>query len=244
MKINEISKMSHITGKDWVPVYGDMPFKGIVRQSKPLPGMEQYRYIIRTNKDLENNASVIRIIAIDPKAKPSGHWKTREALGILSIKKHPWFTNAYQVEKIMVADEFQGKGIGKTLYSIVLKTLKLTLLAGGDQSHAGQRSWASLYSMPGVEVTGYGLLEDGVFEDLRPESLTLLLDAIVDAGANFIGKIKKWGNTYHIFQFPVQVAPDKILQIAIKNSKIDVYGSGNYPFSFVDTGLMATWIGK
>ena len=61
----------------------------------------------------------------------------------------------WQVESVVAAPEYKGRGIGKALYGIALTILKLTLEAGQTQTKHGQAMWIMLNSIPGVEVLGY-----------------------------------------------------------------------------------------
>jgi len=63
----------------------------------------------------------------------------------------------WQVESVVAAPEYKGRGIGKALYGIALTILKLTLEAGQTQTKHGQAMWIMLNSIPGVEVLGYAM---------------------------------------------------------------------------------------
>lgn len=243
MRLYEISRMDrrHYTGgKDWLPTYSNDVFDMKMRMAKPLPGGSGWYYFV------ENTDYFCRIKIVDPNIKID-NWGSRDAIGALDLKKVVWPTPAMRVDVITTHEDYRGMGVAKALYGIALSILKVTLLAGDSQTPGGRRNWVSLSNIPGVDVMGYGKLEDDVFDtagvDRREDALELITQAIVDVGADFIGTIKEYGEPYHIFVFPVTANPDQELQNAIDDAKFSVYG-GEYPYAFAETGLMAKWTGQ
>ena len=247
MRLSEITQISahdYEGGKMSLPTFNADLYAQTLRKSSPLPGGSGLRYTIETKEGLAD--TTIRLY--DPKVESSNEWGSVEIIGQLKIRKAHWPTPAYSVNTITVNEDYRGKGMAKALYGIVLTIMKATLLAGDMQTPGGQRNWASLSQIPGVEINGYGTLEDSVFEHegrqgINQEKLDMILDAIMELGGDFVGKYATWEETYHVFSFPVTVKPGAVLANAINDTKFSLYGNRQYPYAYGDTGLMAKWEG-
>jgi hypothetical protein len=241
MRLFEISTMSAMHyrgGKDELDWWSKESFAKLLKRSQPLAGTK-YRYVL--NKYSERGANFLSVTVLDPKALPGAEGRY-DPVGelVISTRPHTWLTKAYQVETITVNHDYRGQGVAKALYWTTMNLIKVPLLAGSSQTRGGQVNWASLHSMPGILVRGYGMLEDDVFENLDQQYLDQLIGAIMESGGEFIGKLRRWGSDYHVFMFDVAEDPNRVLQNAVKRSKIETYGKGPYPFSFAEIGLIAT----
>jgi len=248
MLINEIAPIhssNYTGGKDVLPTYNQVLFKKEVAKSRPLPGGSGIRYVV------EKNDEKIAITLLDPNPQTysSSMYGGIEAVGKLVLYRKKWPTpNAYDVSTITVNEDYRGRGMAKAMYGIALSIMKITLISGDSQTPGGQRNWASLSQIPGVAVSGYGTLEDNMFDHetrqgVDQNKLEMVIDAIMELGADFIGKYTAWGEPYHVFKFPVTVNPNKVLQNAIDDTKFSMYGNLRYPYAFGEIGLMATWHG-
>ena len=85
-------------------------------------------------------------------------------LTVDSLGKSFPIPGAVQVGSITVDEDYRGGGIAKALYGIVLTIMKRPLLAGSSQTPGGRRNWVSLSQVPGVQMKGYGSVDD---DDLR-----------------------------------------------------------------------------
>lgn len=182
---------------------------------------------------------------------------SEKVIGELTLLKEMDFPlkPAYQVSTITVNEDYQGQGIAKALYRIVLDMDKATLLAGSSQTAGGRRNWASLFNNPNVDVEGYVSVYDAEFEanttaepkELRKQykAIDKLIENLMHLGWDYIGSTGTHASTKkHAFAFPVTELPGakKELVNAIADSKIKVYTrhSENYESVF-QTGLMARW---
>ena len=140
---------------------------------------------------------------------------------------------AVQVYAITVDEEWQGQGIGKALYGIVLALQKKTLVAGAEQTPGGRRNWVSLAHIPGVDVRGYVKLSDKWFDSrgARATNMDRLLKDIMALGADHIGT----KNGEHFFSFPIVPGRNE-LEAPVANT-IRTYGA-----SALETGLFARWM--
>lgn len=244
MRLFEISTMPagmFRGGKNDLPWWSAEQFSKMLKKS--MPTSKGLRYVINRGIDNGSDGNVISLVIslIDPKMQPDKE-NRYEPVGELKLFNRPstWLTKAYEVNTITVAEEYRARGMAKLLYWIALTTTKVPLLAGNSQTRGGQYNWSSLYDSPGVNVRGYGILEDDVFDNLKDDALDKLITAIMESGGEFQGTMKRWSEQYHVFMFDVEVDPNRILQNAVKGSKIETYGKGPYPFSFAETGLIAT----
>lgn len=160
--------------------------------------------------------------------------KTRTtAIGKLALNKKRDFPikNLYQVSTITVDEDYRGQGIAKAMYGVVLSILKLTLLAGSQQTPGGRRSWMSLAQIPGVEVRGFVMLDE---RDLKQDNnIDTLMGKL---GGDYLGEV----GDLKMFAFDVvpgtgQLAP------AVKTQLNKLYYS-EYDLMY-ETGLFARWHG-
>jgi GNAT superfamily N-acetyltransferase len=194
---------------------------------KKLPGGSGYYYSVTR---LSGDEKSIRIW--DP-AKKEDHQKFGTIIGELLIKKEPDFPleNTYEVDYITVDEDYRNQDIAKSLYGIVLTILKVNLLAGDTQTPGGRRMWVSLSKIPGVEVVGWVMIEEG------HDKIKDIEDIIAQAGAFSIGSIREGD---HIFFFDVEPGSDgKEMVEKIKTKLSKVYGGLEYGKS----GLLAHWVG-
>jgi hypothetical protein len=139
--------------------------------------------------------------------------------------------NLYQVSTITVDEDYRGQGIAKAMYGVVLSILKLTLLAGSQQTPGGRRSWMSLAQIPGVEVRGFVMLDE---RDLKQDNnIDTLMGKL---GGDYLGEV----GDFKMFAFDVvpgtgQLAP------AVKTQLNNLYYR-EYDLMY-ETGLFARWHG-
>jgi len=241
-EIENLQSYQYTGGKDVLkhPRYTD-PRAVSQKNIKPLPGGSGLNYAtIDTGRFLE-----IRIL------DQSG----QEAVGQLKLMRVGFpINNAYQVSTVTVDEDYRGQGIAKALYGVALSILKITLLAGSQQTPGGKRNWMSLAQIPGVEVRGYVELENSDLkykklhkqknaDDLaRAKRRNAIVDKNIDIvmgrlGGDYLGDDED-GNM--IFAFDV-VPGTGSLTPAVKTELNKLY-YGEYDMMYV-TGLYAQWRG-
>jgi GNAT superfamily N-acetyltransferase len=207
----------------------------MLKQSKPVSRNSKLRYYTEQQLD----GQLIYII----------HPDVSHVLGYLSVFPRPSFplSQSYEVGLIAVHPEYQGQGIAKSLYGVVLSLFRYTLLSGMDQTAGGRRNWLSLSKIPGVEVRGYIPVNDKNFDTLTHEpesnlenrSFKDLLDSIMEMGGEYLGKghSRLYGTT-HYFAFDVVPGTGE-LESAVE-TKLKLYGIPK----LVNPGLFARWTGQ
>jgi ribosomal protein S18 acetylase RimI-like enzyme len=166
-------------------------------------------------------------------------------LSLSDLGKNFPLNGAVQVSTITVDENYQGIGLAKALYGIVLTIMKRPLLAGSSQTPGGRRNWMSLSQIPGVEMKGYFSLYDDDL-DANPYSNGTIYakraDQTIDVIMGQLGG-QHIGDTYnkrHYFAFDVQPNTTKQELKAYVDTKLSkVYGGYDS-----DTGLYAVWTGK
>ena len=158
----------------------------------------------------------------------------QEAVGQLKLMRVGFpINNAYQVSTVTVDEDYRGQGIAKSLYGVALSILKITLIAGSQQTPGGKRNWMSLAQIPGVEVRGYVELDNN---DINKEKN---VDTVMgQLGGDYLGEDED-GNM--IFAFDV-VPGTGSLTPAVK-TKLNKLYYGEYDMLYV-TGLYARWAGQ
>jgi len=234
--ISEIHTLKHDDFKGGVNflTMGDEKVKYLLEpgNSKPLPGGSGFRYIIETS--YYSNGKIIRII------DPLFTKRTKSAIAKLVIVPYPNFpiANAYKVDAITTHEKYRGQNLAKALYGLVLLPppvgLGGVLLAGLDQTPGGQRNWLSLAKIPGVDVTGYLLIDN---RSLGEKALDEILGKM---GAVYFGRSgQSIGGAFekYYFEFPITVGNQKLINL-IKTKNFSVYD----PVKAI-TGLMARYLG-
>lgn len=224
IEITEIVKLppSGFSAKrrDFVSVDNKM-----LRSSLPVSENSRLRY----HREPQLDGQVISII--DPEIP--------HVLGYMSI--FPMFTfpmpRTFNVGLIAVHPDYQGKGIAKALYGVVLSILKFTLIAGSDQTPGGRRNWLSLSQIPGVEVRGYVPVSDDNF-DQSSKQFDDLIDSVMAMGGEYLGRGKSRYGTVHYFAFDVVPGTGE-LEAAVK-TKLKLYGIPK----LANPGLYAVWTGS
>jgi hypothetical protein len=139
----------------------------------------------------------------------------------------------------VVDPAYRNAGIGKSMYGVFLSILKQTLVAGGDQTEGGRRSWLSLANIPGVEVRGYIPISDSYFSDedrttLEKKKIQRLVDNIMNMGGEYMGRSKN----AHYFAFDVVPGTGELEPVVKKELKLYGY------HDFTNPGLYAVWTGN
>ena len=217
------------------------PRKVSRKNIKPLPGGSGLNYATI------DNGRLLEIRILDQSGQ--------EAIGQLKLLRVSFpIDNAYQVSTVTVDEDYRGKGIAKSLYGVALSILKITLIAGSQQTPGGKRNWMSLAQIPGVEVRGYVELENSDLKykklhkqknakDLaKAERRNAIVDKNIDIvmgrlGGDYLGEDED-GNM--IFAFDV-VPGTGSLTPAVKTELSKLY-HGEYDMLYV-TGLYAQWRG-
>lgn len=233
MNINEIIR---IPKGEFTPNKSEMLrySSNLEKLAKPLPGGSGLKYAVMTDP---NDLS---IFIIDYPGSRG------DVVGQLFLSRFQQFPvkNAWQVESTIVDPKYRGQGIGKALYGVFLSILKLTLVAGGDQTEGGRRSWLSLANIPGVEIKGYIPVSDKYFSNKdaynfkfdasEKKKFDQLLDNVMNMGGEYIGKSKY----SHYFAFDVVPGTGE-LEPAVKK-ELALYGYHD----LTNPGLYATWAGQ
>jgi predicted chitinase/pyrimidine deaminase RibD-like protein len=190
-----------------------------IKSAKKLPGGSGLLYNIKEKFGAE-------ISIYDPQKQ--GKNPVGRQIGTLSLSPAYDFPikSSLKVSMIAVDPQYQGQGIAKAMYGLVLAVMKRTLVAGHAQSPGGRRNWVSLAQIPGVSIKGY------VGIDNR------LLDSRIDTimgklGGEYIGSGM---NNKKFFAFDVMPGTNE-LKPAVATSLNNIY-SDNW-----NTGLYATWSG-
>lgn len=229
-EIVKISQKEYPGGATDIAKAAKTDAENIISKSTPLPG-GKFNYFFKKYPD-----GYTRIFIVDPVAKL--------LVGKLSINSPQGFPEqVYQVGSITVREDYQGQGIAKALYGIVLAVMKATLVAGEAQTPAGRRNWLSLAGIPGVEVSGYAKIPDAAFNQAANFSLGFrdkFIELAMASGAEYWGKGKFNGSIRHYFLFPVERG-DGALRGAIEKS-FKLYP--NWSPDIINTGLVAKWRGK
>jgi GNAT superfamily N-acetyltransferase len=170
-------------------------------EKKPLPGGSGFTYAIDrpTPESIE-----IMIFDGDTLAAEMDLGYTQDEL------------KTWQVDSVVTAPTYRGRGLGKALYGIALSVLKLTLEAGQTQTKHGQAMWLMLNSIPGVEVMGYDMAPTKQYS-ARPGD-----------------KIVSKDNNYTRYTFPVKPG--------VKSMRSGRKGTGIY--SSAATSMIAKWTGN
>jgi GNAT superfamily N-acetyltransferase len=108
------------------------------KDSKPLPGGSGFSYAVQGKGNrkeimLFDKGNLVAELDLVSAGTPVPMWS---------------------VEGIVADPDYQGRGLGMSLYGVALSILKLTLKAGDTQTVNGQRMWLKLNNIPGVEVKG------------------------------------------------------------------------------------------
>jgi hypothetical protein len=129
-----------------------------------------------------------------------------------------------------------------------LYTLKLTLLAGSEQTQGGRRNWSSLSQIPGVEVKGIVTVDD---YDLGPETqaqankvnagvknkANKIIDTVMQLGGDYLGD-----DEHGDYCFGFDVVPGTgELAPAVKTAMNKIY-TNSYN-SYQGNDLFARWVG-
>lgn len=240
------------------------------RKTMPLPGGSGFVYAIEGSKDSytiyildtqkmpnipprrnwEYQNEYLRRVA---DAKKSG--KKGTVIAKLSLYEYPGFPMpAVRVGAITVDEDYRGRGLAMSLYGIVLTVQKKVLIAGDSQTPGGRQNWYNLASIPGCEVKGFVSIKDrGLKTEPLPKQTWARqeteknnktaeknIDAVMNAGGEYLGKGMKYGSLKQVFAFQVMGVGAE-LGNAVKNSVIKLYSSG-YNSDF-DTGLYDQWTG-
>jgi len=226
-EIVKIPKGEFTPGKSHMQKYNP----DLDRDAKPLPGGSGLKYVV------DKDGNTLSIYILDP----SAFLGSGDLVGQITLGRFPQFPvkNAWQVESAVVDPAYRGQGIGKSMYGVILSILKLTLIAGGDQTEGGRRSWVSLANIPGVVIRGYVPVSDSYFsdndsDDLQKKKFDQLIDNIMDMGGEYIGRSKN----AHYFTFDVVPGTGE-LEPTVKN-QLKLYGYN----LLTNPGLYAVWEGK
>jgi len=184
MKITEIERIS---GGILNRYYTQPVPKENLSDLKPLPGDSGFFYYV-------NQYNSVFIVLPDKKT----------IVGSMTTEKSLTFPdpNALQVEVINVDPNYRKQGLGISLYGIVLKLMRRTLVAGSAQTAHGRKMWVNLWNLQGqipeLEIRGYVSLFDAYLEDRDFDTLYGLL------GADYLGETEgSFGSKYHTFAFDV-----------------------------------------
>ena len=266
-EIERLHKYDYEGGKDELQGYKSPKNKAL----KPLPGGSGLEYA--TRKDDERTY----IFIVDPNAKTSKPTLgDGERWGDFLQRSRAWekdrnkpqpaivaklsvspadipIPNAVQVGSITVDEDYQGMGLAKALYGIVLTIMGKTLVAGSEQTPGGRKNWVSLTNIPGVEVKGFvQIYADDLNYDLRNEyddtgpfsgydrrssaseaDIDKNHDMLMRLGGQFIAK-NKWSEFWAF-----DVVPGRSeLKPAIRTALNQLYDERQH-----GTGLYARWVG-
>ena len=197
------------------------------KQLFKLPGYPGLSYSIENMPH-----AIIKLWAPNVTARV-GNKLVQVPIGKLTLNQEGFpIKGALEVDSITIDEDYQGKGLAKALYSIVLKVLKRPLIAGSSQTPGGRRNWVSISQMPGVQVYGYTMIDDSDLDD------DLIDEVMGKIGGDYMGD----SGGYHFFRFNVR--PDMTgqeLASYVNTKAIQLYGDGWDP---AIGGLYAIWTGQ
>ena len=144
---------------------------------------------------------------------------------------------AKSVAGIAVDPRYRGRGIAQTLYQIVLRSLKVMLVADDVQTQGGAGNWINLSKIPGVEVMGYIAISQRSLNTKTPKEIgNILAQDLLEIGGFHIGKV---GGT-DFYAFPVRRGFDR-METQIKNTIIEPYGYDDVSY---EISMFAHWVGR
>jgi len=191
-----------------------------IKSVKKLPGGSGLLYSIKDTR------YSINISIYDPQKR--GKNSVGRQIGTLTLSTAYNFPieSSLKVDMIAVDPRYQGQGIAKAMYGLVLTVMKRTLVAGHSQSPGGRRNWLSLAQIPGASVKGYVGIDNRL--------LNSRIDSIMGKlGGEYIGSGM---NDKEFFAFDVIPGTNE-LKPAVATSLSNIY-NGRW-----DIGLYATWSG-
>lgn len=237
-----ISEVTLLSKSEFDPKGSDFKIRHVELEArenkKPLPGYDEYTYTI-TEKD---NRVFIYIFDNKNPDMFIGYLQI-ESLYSYSLPK-----GAVMVSPLMVHPNYRRQGIAKTMYKMFLekppKGLGKILVSDSSQTRGGQMAWASLASIPGIEITGLIKLQkprpQGPGAGFRVTSAEMekdLMDTYDDLFGKVGGVYLEENDYYYFYQIPVS-AIGKKLENGIKSSKIKIYKSSGEGTSY-ESFLMA-----
>jgi hypothetical protein len=248
MKINEIELMRGSDfegGSEFLNNYkiSDAEYKKLAAEGKlkKLPGNNSYTYQV-TERGLSSEITIL-----DPNKNGGNNNKVIAVLDVGPPSSTP-IENVVEVGIITVDQKYRGQNLAKALYGIVLLPppvgLGKILFSGTDQTPGGQRNWASLSKIPGVEITGYMMFYNN--ESRRgggPEQDAALEELLGKVGGVYMGetRLAVW------YEVPIELVtkPNKLsqyLEVSPKTNRLTIYGNtfgkGRYR-----SGLIAKYVG-
>lgn len=223
-----ISEVTLLSKSEFDPKESDFKIRHVEQEAlenkKPLPGYDGYTYTI-TEKD-----NRVFIYVFDNKNSDVfiGYLQI-ESLYSYSLPK-----GAVMVTPLMVHPNYRQQGIAKTMYKMFLekppKGLGKILVSDSSQTRRGQMAWASLASIPGIEITGLIKLKKPKsagqvgFRITSAEMEKDLMDTYDDLFGKVGGVYLEENDYYYFYQIPVS-AIGKKLENGMKSSKIKIYKS-------------------
>ena len=144
---------------------------------------------------------------------------------------------AKTVAGIIVDPDYRGQGIAQTLYQVVLRSLKVLLIAGDVQTAGGAANWLRLSGIPGVEVMGYISISHRSLDTRTPREIgNILAQDLLEIGGFHIGR--RQGTDF--YAFPIRRGFDR-METKIRNSIIELYGYDDVSY---EIGMFAHWVGQ
>lgn len=238
MQLNEIYaiKSADFGSEDDLSRYSS-PYHSVLQDLKPFSESRDFLYAVAKS----GAGDRIWIFAAD---------RDKNLVGVLSLdisEFSPLETDeaSYSVDAIIVHPKYRGVGLAQLLYKTAMKPkpdgLELTLVTGESQTPGGKKAWAKFESDPSIEITGYFLVHDSIFDESRSNyDVDELLDHLFGRiGAQLINQHRN----YYVFAFPVKFLKNRmageieteLLRMYIKMPK--VYSRGMY----VKTGMFAKY---
>jgi len=144
---------------------------------------------------------------------------------------------AKTVAGIVVDPAYRGQGIAAVLYQVVLRSLKVLLVADDVQTAGGAANWVKLSRIPGVEVMGYIAINLKSLNTKTPREIgNLLAQDLMEIGGFHIGTSR--GTDF--FAFPVRSGFER-METQVKDTIIEPYGYDDVSY---EISMFAHWVGK
>jgi GNAT superfamily N-acetyltransferase len=204
---------------DWL---GKLDYKKYLDDRIPFPGSD--------NLLLSFQNRLNDIYVVDPKGRRVAAKMSLEAVNFPS-------KNAKTVAGIVVDPAYRGQGIAAVLYQVVLRSLKLVLVADDVQTSGGAANWVRLSRIPGVEVMGYIAINLRSLNTKTPREIgNLLAQDLMEIGGFHIGTSR--GTDF--FAFPVRSGFER-METVVKDTIIEPYGYDDVSY---EISMFAHWVGK
>lgn len=206
-----------------------------IKKSGPLPGIDGMYYGVGTK------GGIVHIYAFNSSAKD-------RAVGELKMYRHTEGPlSGYRIASVTISEYYRGHGISTALYLVALRGFKSTIFADEIQTPGGRATWVKLSRTSGVQVKGWVMIYDSVFNASNRANVNKknesLIDMVMNSGGEYIGEGDIGGKKTHYFAFNVRPGKGE-LEPEIKREIKLYYDQAHADTNTIDSGLYAQWTGS